>query len=226
MDTKVMNQNRLHERIQVIYEDCDVIVIEKAGGIVSYPVEGHETGTAIQLIRKYWKVRDSMNQNLYLLHRLDKDTSGLMVFAKTSRARATLREQFDRHSIVRGYVAVTSGVPEKRKGEIKTFLGRDSRGKRAVTSNGRFAWTSYQVVAENDIRRRALIRCRLHTGRTHQVRIHLAYIGAPVVGDEVYGRTSGIRLALHADTLAFLHPRSGLPIAFHTSLPLELRALL
>lgn len=216
----------LLERIEVIYEDLDVVVIEKASGVLSYPVENDRSEGAIQLIRRYWKVRNLPNQHLYLLHRLDKDTSGLILFAKTSLARQSLSKQFEDHSVVRGYAAICSAIPRKEEGNIKTLLGRDSRGKRSVRPMGRLALTSYRVAMKNLQKQHSLIRCYLRTGRTHQVRIHLAHIGAPVIGDPIYGKKRADRLALHAEALGFIHPRTGKPHVFRSSLPEELKKLL
>ncbi len=217
---------RLLDRIEVVFEDLDLAIVEKASGIISYPTGDSREESVIQLIRRYWKAVRKPDQNLYLLHRLDKDTSGLMVFAKTSLARRSLLKQFEDHSILREYLAVTRGIPAIQKGEIRAPLSRDQTGRRAVAHYGRFALTKFDVVSENRFRRVALIRCRLHTGRTHQVRIHLAHAGTPVLGDRVYGKDGGSRLGLHAETLGFVHPRSGLPVVFRSSLPEELRRLL
>jgi 23S rRNA pseudouridine1911/1915/1917 synthase len=219
-------KKRLLDRIEVLYEDLDVIVIEKANGVLSYPVQGERNEGAIQLIRRYWKARNETSRHLYLLHRLDKETSGLMVFAKTSLARDSLLLQFERHSVVRGYVAVCHGIPHQEKGNIKTLLGRDLRGKRSVSPKGKLALTFYEVISKNIRNRRTLIRCNLRTGRTHQVRIHLAHIGVPVIGDAVYSRTPAPRLALHAETLGFVHPRTGVPLLFRSSLPNGVKSLL
>lgn len=220
-------RKKLHERIQVLYEDLDVIIIEKAEGILSYPVEGARDESAIQLIRRYWKVQKNPHKNLYLLHRLDKDTSGLLVFAKTSLARESLLKQFEEHKVVRQYLAVTQGIPRKAKAEIHTKIGRDPRGKRAVAPFGKEAITQYEVSKRNEQKQRAMICCRLKTGRTHQVRIHLGYIGAPIIGDPVYGKDHSFgRLALHAQMLGFVHPRSGIPIVFRIPLPEALKGLL
>ncbi len=216
----------LLERIEVLYQDLDIVVIEKASGVLSYPVEGERSEGAIQLIRRYWKAQKEPGQNLYLLHRLDKDTSGLMIFARTSLARQSLQQQFEKHSVIRGYAAVCSGIPRKEQGNIKTLLGRDFRGKRSVSIAGKLALTSYRVISKNLQTQHALIQCNLRTGRTHQVRIHLAHIGAPVIGDAVYGKKQGPRLALHAETLGFIHPRTGAPVLFRSSLPKELKSLL
>lgn len=212
-------KTRLHEKIDVVYEDTDVIVIDKASGVLSYPVEDRREEAAIQLVRRYWKAQGAQNQNLYLLHRLDADTSGLMMFAKTTLAREALHAQFEEHSVVRSYLAVTWGIPGKKRDKIHTMLGRNVRGRRAVTPRGREAVTFYEVLRHNPARNRALVRCRLHTGRTHQVRIHLSHIGAPVLGDDVYGLKKHGRLMLHAEALGFFHPRSHRNIVFRTQIP-------
>jgi 23S rRNA pseudouridine1911/1915/1917 synthase len=219
--------NKLHERIEVIYEDLDLIVIEKASGILIYPVENQRGESAIQLIRRYWKVRGASDRNLYLIHRLDQDTSGLMIFAKTSLARKSLMDQFESHSVVRGYIAITSGIPGKKKGELSTYLARNVRGKRSVsTRGGTLAITQFEVLRVNAGRNRALVRCFLYTGRTHQVRIHLAHLGAGVIGDSLYGNGGSARLALHANSLGFVHPRTDRPMVFLSSLPFELKRLI
>lgn len=212
-------KQRLHEKIAVVYEDVDVIVIDKAPGVLSYPVENRRDEAAIQLIRRYWKARGMPNQNLYLLHRLDEATSGLMVYAKTTLAREGLRKQFEDHTVLRSYLAVTWGIPKKGHGEIHTMLGRDVQGRRAVSNRGREALTHYEVLARNPQRGRSLVRCRLHTGRTHQVRIHLAHLEAPVLGDTVYGQKNHGRLMLHAEALGFQHPRSRRVLVFRTPIP-------
>jgi 23S rRNA pseudouridine1911/1915/1917 synthase len=219
-------RKKLHERIEVVFEDQDVIVVDKAAGILSYPVEGEREESAIQLIRRFWKVQNNRSAHLYLMHRLDKETSGLIVFTKTSHARDSLRRQFEEHSVVRGYLAITDGIPKQKYGKIQTFLGRNERGKRSVTRLGKSAITHYQVLSFNPEVRRSLVRCYLHTGRTHQVRIHLAHIGTSVVGDPVYGKGNKGRMALHAEVLGFLHPRNKQPLLLRTSLPEGMRELL
>lgn len=220
-------RKKLHERIEVVYEDQDLIIINKAAGILSYPVEGDRSESVIQLIRRYWKFQNNPHQHLYLMHRLDKETSGLIVFAKSSLARDSLRTQFEKHTVVRAYLAITNGIPRKKSGRIETLLGRDPQGRRAVAWKGKEAITQYRVVAQNESPQRGLVRCYLQTGRTHQVRIHLAYIGTPVVGDSVYGRRGdGKHLALCAEALGIIHPRSQSPLVIRTSMPSELRAAL
>jgi 23S rRNA pseudouridine1911/1915/1917 synthase len=218
-----MMKGKLHEKVEVVFEDLDLVVIEKARGVVTYPVEGFEKDTAIQLIRQYWKFQQKENQHLYLIHRIDKDTSGLLVFAKTSLARHSLQQQFAEHSVVREYLAATAGIPRKKSGRIQTMIGHDQQGRRKVRSRGKEAITEYCVIQSDETANRALISCRLYTGRTHQIRIHLAHIRTPVIGDRVYGKDfSGQPLALHAQTLGFMHPRTDRPILFRTSLPWRL----
>lgn len=212
--------------MEVIYEDPDLIVVSKASGIVSYPTGEYREESAIQLIRRYWKSRSRSDRYLYLLHRIDRDTSGLMVFAKSTLARRVLSEQFENHTVVREYLAVTEGIPEKRRGTIKTLIARNERGLRSVAERGKLARTAYEVVSEDRDRRRALVRCSLFTGRTHQVRIHLSHLNTPVIGDSIYGAGSpGSRLALHSHMLGFVHPRTRRPIVFRIPLPPDLMKL-
>ena len=219
-------RKKLHERIEVLYEDQDVIVVEKAAGVLSYPVDERDEDSAIRLIRRFWKFQNRNQNHVYLLHRLDKETSGLIAFAKTTLGRNSLSRQFEEHSVVRGYLAITQGIPAQDRGTIETFLGRDQRGKRAVRRKGRSATTLYRVVLVNRKLNRALVRCYLHTGRTHQVRIHMAHLNTPVIGDAVYGFKRSGRMALHAEVLGFIHPRTTLPVLIRSSLPEELMQLL
>lgn len=218
---------RIHERIQVIHEDSDLIVIDKARGVITYPTPDQREESAIQLIRRYWRSQNVANRNIYLIHRLDKETAGLMVFAKTTLARKILLAQFEQHEVLRGYLAVTRGVPSRKRGEVKTFLGRNRQGIRSVRPSGKFASTQFEILKVARSGQMALVRCRLQTGRTHQVRIHLAHLGAPVIGDPVYGKEHGGKfLALYADLLGFIHPRFHHPIVFRASMPPPMKKLL
>jgi 23S rRNA pseudouridine1911/1915/1917 synthase len=210
-------RQKLHERTLVIYEDSDVLLLEKSEGLLSYPLSDDRSDSAIQLIRRYWKSKNIQNRNLYLLHRLDRDTSGLMIFAKTTLARKSLTIQFNEHSIIRGYIAITEGIPSPGEGTLETMLGRKFTGKRGVTDRGKQSKTFYKVQRTSS--KRALVYCSLHTGRTHQVRIHMAHLGTPVVGDSIYGRSKGKRLFLHSHILGFIHPRTQKPCLFLSSIP-------
>ncbi len=210
-------KQKLHERAFIVYEDSDILLLEKSAGLLSYPLPHEHSDSAIQLIRRYWKSRTIQHRNLYLLHRLDRETSGLMIFAKTTLARKSLTMQFNDHTILRGYMAVTDGVPEPAQGTLETMLGRRVTGRRGVTNRGKRSITRYAV--QRSSRNRALVYCSLHTGRTHQVRIHMAHLGVPVLGDPVYGKSKGRRLFLHAHILGFIHPRTHLPHVFLSSIP-------
>ncbi len=217
-------KRKSYEPGSIIYEDIDVVVFEKPAGILSYPIKNERTMSAIQIIRRKWKSDQRSNQNLYLIHRLDLETSGLMVFAKTTLARRSLTDQFHEHSVVRGYIAATEGTPNPSQGAIRTMLGRRSSGRRGVTTHGKLGITNYVVRKSSG--KRALVYCSLHTGRTHQVRIHMAHLGTPVVGDPVYGKRKGGRMLLHAHVLGFLHPRGNAPHLFLSSLPEEFKRVL
>ncbi len=217
-------RQKLHERALVIYEDSDVLLIEKSEGLLSYPLPDNRDDSAIQLIRRYWKSKNIQNRNLYLLHRLDRDTSGLMIFAKTTLARKSLTDQFNEHSIIRGYIAVTQGIPSPAKGTLETMLGRKFSGKRGVTDRGKLSKTYYEVMRASSSR--ALVYCSLHTGRTHQVRIHMMHLGTPVVGDPIYGKMKGNRLFLHSHILGFIHPRTNKPQLFLSWIPESFKALI
>ena len=218
-------RQKLHERALVIYEDSDVILIEKSAGLLSYPLpEDRKADSAIQLIRRYWKSKNVHNRNLYLLHRLDRDTSGLMIFAKSTLARKSLINQFNEHSVVRGYIAITQGIPNPRQGTLETMLGRKFTGKRGVTDRGKSSKTYYEVMRASSSH--ALVYCSLHTGRTHQVRIHMMHLGTPVVGDRIYGKSKARRLYLHSHILGFIHPRSQKPQLFLSVIPESFKSVL
>jgi len=242
--------------LAVVHEDDDLIVIDKPPGLVVHPAAGHERGTLVNALIAH--CGDSLSgvggvRRPGIVHRLDKDTSGLMVVAKNDRAHHRLAAQFADHGrsgpLERAYLALVWGVPEPRRGRVVTDLGRSSqnREKMAVLAKGRGreAITHYQV--EEVFRPGAeplasLVRCMLETGRTHQIRVHMAHLGHPLVGDAVYGsgfKTKANRLpetsrqaladlgrqALHAAVLGFEHPSSGLPLRFESALPSDMAKL-
>lgn len=245
--------------LDVVFEDDEVIVIEKPAGLVVHPGAGHGTGTLVNALLAHCGASLSGIGGVVrpgIVHRLDKDTSGLLVVAKTDRAHKSLSAQFADHGrtgpLERAYLAFAWGVPEPRRGMVDAALARSSshREKMAVVSaeRGRHAVTRYRVEEvfageEESVEPVAcLIRCELETGRTHQIRVHLAHLHHPLIGDSLYGagfRTKSARLpqaartlaeglrrqALHATLLQFQHPVSGDVLRFESELPADLAAL-
>lgn len=237
--------------LTVLYEDADLIVIDKPAGMAAHPAPGSETGTLVNALLAH--CGDSLSgiggvARPGIVHRLDKDTSGVMVAAKSDRAHAGLSVLFAAHDIERTYIALTRGMPTPNEGRIESRIGRSSsdRKKMAVlTSGGRNAVTDYVVQRTFGTPARpgvappaSRVACTLHTGRTHQIRVHLASKGAPILGDPVYGSGSPTaavrdaiasarlrRQALHAAVLGFVHPVTGETLRFETAPPEDMRAL-
>lgn len=201
----------------IAYEDADLLVVDKPAGVVVHPAPGHATGTLAQAVGGK------------LVHRLDRDTSGLLVVARNEEIHRKLQDELRRREIKREYLALVDGRPDARSGTIDAPIGRD-RGSRTVmstrTDKPREAVTHFEI--EQELPRTTLLRVRLVTGRTHQIRAHLAAIGYPVCGDPVYGGgTCGKRLGLtrqflHAANLLFRHPRTGELVDCESKLPADL----
>jgi 23S rRNA pseudouridine1911/1915/1917 synthase len=237
--------------LTVLFEDADLIVVDKPAGMAAHPAPGTETGTLVNALLHHCGASLSGIGGIArpgIVHRLDKDTSGVMVAAKSDRAHAGLSALFAAHDIERTYVALTRGAPSPETGRIQTQIGRSNgdRKKMAVLrSGGREAITDYAVQQVFGPPRKpgaapmaARVACTLHTGRTHQIRVHLASKGAPILGDPVYGSGSpaapvraaiaeaGLtRQALHAAVLGFVHPVTGEPMRFETVPPDDMLAL-
>jgi 23S rRNA pseudouridine1911/1915/1917 synthase len=233
--------------LAILWEDEDLIVLDKPAGMAAHPAPGTQDGTLVNALLHHAAGRLSGIGGVMrpgIVHRLDKDTSGVMVVAKSDRAHAGLSALFARHDIERTYLALTRGAPEPRRGEIETQIGRSSsdRKKMAVLkAGGRRALTRYATEeawgpAERPLAAR--VRCTLETGRTHQIRVHLASRGAPCLGDALYGSgppaaavreavaEAGLtRQALHAAVLGFVHPVSGERLRFETPPPDDMRRL-
>ena len=233
--------------LRVLFEDEHLIVIDKAAGMAVHPAPGHDSGTLVNALLHHCGASLSGIGGVArpgIVHRLDKDTSGVMVAAKSDKAHHGLAALFERHDIDRVYVALTRGAPAPPSGTLITRIGRSStdRKKMAVLkSGGREAVTHYRVERAFGPPARpvaARIACRLETGRTHQIRVHLASKGAPCLGDPVYGSSqpvqavrdaiaeSGLkRQALHAAVLGFVHPVTGQALRFESPLPPDMAGL-
>lgn len=223
--------------LDVVYEDDALIVIDKPAGMVVHPAAGNPDGTLVNaLISHCAGSLSGIGGELRpgIVHRLDKDTSGLMVAAKSDVAHRGLSDQFATRSLSRVYLALVRGIPNPVRGTITGNIGRSpaNRKKMAVLAadraGGRHAVTHYQV-QKTYSGPLSLIECRLETGRTHQIRVHLTHKGHPLIGDKLYGgaRTPAFpRQALHAHRLAFIHPISGAAMEFAAALPEDMQALI
>ncbi len=218
--------------LAILYEDADVIVLDKPAGMVVHPAPGHPRGTLVNaLLAHAPEISIGGTNRPGIVHRLDKDTSGLMVVAKTDRARNSLAAQWEDRTVRKGYVALAAGLIEPNEGTIDAPIARDpdQRQRMAVVPRGRPAVTHFAV--RRRFARHTLLDVEIETGRTHQIRVHLAFIGHPVAGDQVYGRRiepGGLdvpRQFLHAARLAFRLPDGG-PVAFEAPLPLDLQTVL
>ena len=213
--------------LDIAYEDEDVIVINKPKGLVVHPAAGHQDDTLVNgLLYALGDRLSGINGELRpgIVHRIDKDTSGLLAVAKNDYAHTFLASQLKDHSMYRLYEAIICGSPREDRGTVDAPIGRhpSDRKKMCVTQrNSRPAVTHWEVVAR--YRGYTHIRCRLETGRTHQIRVHMAHIGHPILGDCVYGHKKPelgqSSQCLHAGTLCFAHPRDGHPVIVHAPLP-------
>jgi len=212
--------------LDIYYEDDDLLVVNKPKGMVVHPAPGNHSGTLVNaLLYHCGESLSGINGVLRpgIVHRIDKDTSGLLLVAKNDLAHNSLAEQLRAHSVTRVYQAVVYGTNLPEEGEISAPIARNpkDRKKMAVVAGGREAVTHYSVIQR--YRGFTHVACRLETGRTHQIRVHMAYIGHPVAGDPVYGPgnviTSLEGQCLHAGKLGFLHPRTGAYMEFEAPLP-------
>jgi 23S rRNA pseudouridine1911/1915/1917 synthase len=227
--------------LDILFEDEHLIVIDKPAGLVVHPAAGNADGTLVNALLHHCKGSLSGIGGVErpgIVHRIDKDTSGLLVAAKTDPAHVGLSEQFARHSIDRRYLAIVSGTPNPPSGTVDAPLGRSSANRHKIAiqpaGKGKRAVTHYRLISP--LREAALVECRLETGRTHQVRVHMASIGAPLIGDPAYGRTRRShrallesldfrRQALHAAHLGFVHPVTSETLAFESKIPEDMQAL-
>ena len=219
--------------LDVVYEDDDVIVVNKPTGLVVHPAPGHPDGTLVNALLHH--CGDSLSgiggeKRPGIVHRIDRDTSGLIIAAKNDAAHLALSAQLKDHSLSRTYECLVTGSMKQDSGTVDAPIGRSSadRKKMAVVPTGRRAVTHWEVVARYP--GVTHLRCRLETGRTHQIRVHMAYIGHPILGDTVYGAKKPVPgltgQCLHATGLRFIHPRTGEPVELHCPLPPEFTAML
>ena len=216
--------------LDILYEDSDVIVINKARGMVVHPAAGAADGTLVNALLHHCEDLSGINGVIRpgIVHRLDKDTSGVMVAAKNDRAHVDLAEQIREKTAQRIYRAIVCGTIAEDRGEIRAPIGRHptERKKMAVVPGGKEATTLFRVVERFPAH--TLVECRLKTGRTHQIRVHMAYIGHPLLGDPKYGRKT-LEIAgqtLHSCELSFTHPRTKERMTFAAEMPEDMKAIL
>lgn len=228
-----LNVSAEEMNLDIVYEDEDVLVVNKEKGIVVHPAPGNYTGTLVNGILHHCSDLSGINGVIRpgIVHRIDKDTSGILVIAKNDEAHNDLAAQFKEHSIKREYYALVEGKFSNVKGSVDKPISRDKkeRIKMAINSDGKRAVTHYEVLEQYD-KGVSLVKCTLETGRTHQIRVHMASIGHPLVGDLVYGyKRQKFNIegqALHAKTLGFIHPRTKEYMEFTSELPNYFKELL
>lgn len=218
-------------QIEVLYEDSDVAVVYKPEGMVVHPANGNASGTLVNGLLHEMELSDTINDVVRpgIVHRIDKDTSGVLMIAKNDIACKSLQEQLKNHSCNRTYIALVYGIISEDKGRIEAPIGRDpvDRKKMAVVKDGKPSITNFKVLER--FKEYTLIECKLETGRTHQIRVHMKYIGHPLVGDKVYGPRKVVGeygQYLHAKTIGFIHPTKNEYMEFSHELPLYFTNLL
>ncbi len=220
--------------LDVLYEDKHMIVINKPAGLVVHPAVGNETGTLVNALLHHCTDLTGIGGEIRpgIVHRLDKDTSGVMVIAKNEASMAELSRQFKERETAKEYLTIVWGVPYGKRGTIETTIGRHPVHRKKMAANvrnGREAVSHFEVI--EPLGEAALVRVKIETGRTHQIRVHMAHIKHPVIGDTVYGRgrassVKAERQMLHAARLSLNHPKSGKPMTFEAPLPADMEALL
>lgn len=219
--------------LDIIYEDDDVVVLNKARGMVVHPAPGNYTGTLVNALLYHCSNLSGINSAIRpgIVHRLDKDTSGIMIVAKNDAAHISLSQQIQSKTAVRTYIAVVRGNIKTDSGTIETQIARDKTDRKkmaVVKEGGRDAITDYEVLER--FGKYTLVRCKLRTGRTHQIRVHMEYLGYPLVGDPKYSPMKtpfGIKgQALHSHTLEFTHPRTGKRMKFEAPLPEDMHKII
>jgi 23S rRNA pseudouridine1911/1915/1917 synthase len=220
--------------LDVIYEDEDVIVVNKPRGMVVHPAPGHYTGTLVNALMHHCTNLSSINGVVRpgIVHRIDKDTSGLIMAAKNDRAHQSLSKQLKDHTVTRKYTALVHGNITHDQGTIDAPIGRGSQDRKmfvVTDKNSKHAVTHFAVLERLQKGNYTLVELKLETGRTHQIRVHMKYIEHPLVGDPLYGRNKGIQMdgqALHAAILGFEHPTTGKYMEFTTDIPGDMQHII
>ena len=230
-DTVTVGMNKTaapfhHPMLNILHEDEDLIVVEKASGLLSMGTERDKTNTAYHILNTYVKSKNPRGHVL-ILHRLDKETSGIMMFAKNLKTQETLQKNWNDMILERNYVAVVEGCPQPEQGQVKSYISENSAliVHSASARDGKLAITNYTTLKSN--RQFSLVELSLETGRKNQIRVHMQEIGHPVTGDKKYGATKNPlhRLALHAFKLHFIHPVTGKKMKFETHIPAKFTSL-
>lgn len=218
--------------LDIVYEDDDVVVVNKARGMVVHPAAGNYSGTLVNALLFHCKNLSGINGVIRpgIVHRLDKDTSGIMICAKNDMAHISLSQQIQNKTAQRTYLAVVRGNVKTDSGIIETMIARDKNDRKkmaVVKEGGRIAVTEYQVLER--FGKYTIVKCKLRTGRTHQIRVHMEYLGYPLVGDPKYSPMKtpfSIKgQALHSQTLEFTHPRTGEKMSFEAQLPEDMHKI-
>ena len=220
--------------LEIVYEDDDLMVINKPRGMVVHPAPGHTSGTLVNAVLSHaGESLSSINGVLRpgIVHRIDKDTSGLILVCKNDFSHKALAKQLEEHSITRHYHAICSGRLKEEQGTVSAPIGRDEKNRKQQAINykhGKEAITHYRLL--ENLQNASLLECRLETGRTHQIRVHMKSIGHPLLGDPLYGPKKNLYAikgqALHAMVLGFVHPRSGEYMEFSADYPEDFQKLL
>jgi 23S rRNA pseudouridine1911/1915/1917 synthase len=222
--------------LDILYEDADIIVVNKPPGLVVHPAAGNPSGTLVNALLHHCKDFAGIGGELRpgIVHRLDKNTSGVLIAAKNEAAMNGLIEQFKERKVQKEYVALVWGHPEPPTGTIETLVGRSVHNRKKMSAHpatGRKAITHYKV--EERFRDASLVRVRIETGRTHQIRVHMSHLGHPIVGDRQYGRARqnqlpapASRQMLHAERLEFTHPGTGEEMELVAAMPCDMGRLL
>ncbi|MDR1522111.1 MAG: RluA family pseudouridine synthase [Streptococcaceae bacterium] len=223
-EPKMLNVKAENIPLNIVYEDCDVVVVNKPQGMVVHPSAGHFTKTLVHALLYHIDNLSSVN-DVYrpgIVHRIDKDTSGLLMIAKNDQSHKILAEQLKNHTSLRKYIALVHGNFSHDTGKIEVPITRskENRKKQAVVEKGKPAVTYFKILKRFE--EYTLIELQLKTGRTHQIRVHMAYINHPIAGDAIYGPRKTLKgngQFLHAQTLEFKHPRTGAFLSFKAPLP-------